>query len=114
MGDFEPVGKPAGKAFPPNEPEKPALAAEQSVQDGPHTAMDTSDPEKFDPQPRYSVTDIGSGGSPVYDSTHRTLKPRHIQLIGIGGTIGTALYVQIGQGLLHGGPGSLFLAFTFW
>lgn len=31
-----------------------------------------------------------------YDSTHRKLKPRHIQLIGIGGTIGTALFVQIG------------------
>jgi amino acid permease len=49
-----------------------------------------------------------------YDETHRRLKPRHIQLIGIGGTIGTALYVQIGQGLLRGGPASLFLAFTIW
>ncbi|PNS14568.1 Proline-specific permease [Sphaceloma murrayae] len=48
------------------------------------------------------------------DSTHRMLKPRHIQLIGIGGTIGTALFVQIGRGLLNGGPGSLFLAFTIW
>lgn len=48
------------------------------------------------------------------DQTHRKLKPRHIQLIGIGGTIGTALYVQIGRGLLNGGPGSLFLAFTIW
>lgn len=34
--------------------------------------------------------------------------------IGIGGTIGTALYVQIGRGLLNGGPGSLFLAFSYW
>ncbi|KAF2255845.1 hypothetical protein BU26DRAFT_9593 [Trematosphaeria pertusa] len=50
----------------------------------------------------------------VYDSTHRKLKPRHIQLIGIGGTIGTALYVQIGRGLMNGGPGSLFMAFTIW
>ncbi|KAL5313756.1 hypothetical protein ACEPPN_018177 [Leptodophora sp. 'Broadleaf-Isolate-01'] len=49
-----------------------------------------------------------------YDQTHRQLRPRHIQLIGIGGTIGTALYVQIGRGLLNGGPGSLFLAFTIW
>ncbi|RMY51243.1 hypothetical protein D0863_14645 [Hortaea werneckii] len=52
--------------------------------------------------------------SGVQDTTHRKLKPRHIQLIGIGGTIGTALYVQIGRGLLNGGPGSLFLAFTIW
>ncbi|KAH8911330.1 putative carnitine transport protein [Coniochaeta sp. PMI_546] len=51
----------------------------------------------------------------VGDHTHRKLKSRHIQLIGsIGGTIGTALFVQIGKGILNGGPGSLFIAFTFW
>ncbi|KAF9014084.1 general amino acid permease AGP2 [Cyathus striatus] len=49
-----------------------------------------------------------------HDQTHRTLKNRHIQLIGIGGTIGTALFVQIGASLTKGGPGSLFLAFTIW
>ncbi|KAI1474412.1 amino acid permease/ SLC12A domain-containing protein [Daldinia eschscholtzii] len=48
------------------------------------------------------------------DGTHRRLKARHIQLIGIGGTIGTALYVQIGEALLQGGPGSLFIAFSLW
>ncbi|KAI8958250.1 amino acid permease/ SLC12A domain-containing protein [Daldinia sp. FL1419] len=48
------------------------------------------------------------------DGTHRKLKARHIQLIGIGGTIGTALYVQIGSALLDGGPGSLFIAFSLW
>lgn len=52
--------------------------------------------------------------SVVRDTTHRRLKPRHIQLIGIGGTIGTALYVSIGNGLLNGGPASLFMAFTIW
>lgn len=61
-----------------------------------------------------SFESTGSDSLPTIDQTHRKLKPRHIQLIGIGGTIGTALYVQIGQGLLHGGPGSLFLAFTLW
>ncbi|KAL8781648.1 MAG: hypothetical protein Q9213_005913 [Squamulea squamosa] len=51
---------------------------------------------------------------PGSDNTHRRLKSRHIQLIGIGGTIGTALFVQIGQALIQGGPGSLFIAFTIW
>ncbi|KAI9877576.1 MAG: hypothetical protein M1830_003533 [Pleopsidium flavum] len=62
----------------------------------------------------YTPRDSGEDNSlkPVFDSTHRKLKPRHIQLIGIGGTIGTALYVQIGHGLINGGPASLFLAFT--
>ncbi|KAK0388923.1 hypothetical protein NLU13_2500 [Sarocladium strictum] len=70
------------------------------------------------------VSKVPSGGVAVgvhhdldagkQDHTHRQLKSRHIQLIGIGGTIGTALYVQIGQGLLNGGPASLFIAFTVW
>ncbi|BCS00754.1 putative general amino acid permease (Agp2) [Aspergillus luchuensis] len=50
----------------------------------------------------------------AYDHTHRKLKPRHIQLIGIGGTVGTVLYVQIGKALIEGGPASLFLAFIIW
>lgn len=79
-----------------------------------HLAFGVPDAEKEEARPRYSYSDGGGGSSPVYDSTHRKLKPRHIQLIGIGGTIGTALFVQIGQGLLNGGPGSLFLAFTIW
>ncbi|KAH0490809.1 hypothetical protein TgHK011_002261 [Trichoderma gracile] len=55
-----------------------------------------------------------SSGDSKRNTTHRQLKARHIQLIGIGGTIGTVLYVQIGKGLLNGGPGSLFIAFSFW
>ncbi|KAF5389926.1 hypothetical protein D9757_003646 [Collybiopsis confluens] len=38
----------------------------------------------------------------TYDHTHRKLKNRHIQLMAIGGTIGTALFVQIGQALSEG------------
>ncbi|KAL1677408.1 amino acid permease/ SLC12A domain-containing protein [Schizophyllum commune] len=48
------------------------------------------------------------------DETHRRLKNRHIQLIGIGGTLGTAIVVQIGSALTKGGPASLFIAFTLW
>lgn len=50
----------------------------------------------------------------VGDHTERRLKSRHIQLIGIGGTIGTALFVSIGRGLMNGGPASLFIAFSIW
>lgn len=46
------------------------------------------------------------------DSLQRHLDNRQIQLIAIGGAVGTALFVSIGTGLYHGGPGSLFLAFT--
>ncbi|KAF3935837.1 hypothetical protein ABW19_dt0209770 [Dactylella cylindrospora] len=56
----------------------------------------------------------GSSDTFPHDNTHRRLKERHVQLIGIGGTIGTALFVAIGRGLAFGGPASLFLGFTLW
>ncbi|OQE27453.1 hypothetical protein PENSTE_c004G07243 [Penicillium steckii] len=46
------------------------------------------------------------------DNLQRHLDNRQIQLIAIGGAVGTALFVSIGTGLYNGGPGSLFLAFT--
>lgn len=45
---------------------------------------------------------------------HRRLHNRQIQLIAIGGSIGTALFVSIGSGLASGGPLSLFLAYTLY
>ncbi|KAI0145076.1 amino acid transporter [Xylariaceae sp. FL1272] len=67
-----------------------------------------SPPHEYEPERADSI----ELGKP--DGTHRKLKPRHIQLIGIGGTIGTMLYVSIGQPLTQGGPASLFIAFTLW
>lgn len=63
-------------------------------------STDSSDSEPF-----YSLKKV---------EVHRGLLPRHIQLIGIGGTIGTALFVQIASVLNKGGPGSLFVAFSAW
>lgn len=48
------------------------------------------------------------------DQLHRSLSNRQIQLIAIGGSIGTALFVSIAWGLVEGGPGSLFLGFTLY
>lgn len=46
------------------------------------------------------------------DDLQRHLANRQIQLIAIGGSIGTALFVTINSGLYYGGPGSLFIAYT--
>lgn len=46
------------------------------------------------------------------DELHRKLGNRQIQLIALGGSIGTALFVSIGGGLNKGGPAGLFLAYT--
>ncbi|KAI2780147.1 amino acid permease/ SLC12A domain-containing protein [Daldinia loculata] len=44
----------------------------------------------------------------------RHLGNRQIQLIAIGGSIGTALFVSIGGGLAKGGPGSLLIGYTVY
>lgn len=43
--------------------------------------------------------------------TKRNIKSRHAQMIAIGGTIGTGLFVGSGQALAIGGPGFLLLAY---
>ena len=48
------------------------------------------------------------------DNLHRKLGNRQIQLLAIGGAVGTALFVSIGNGLAAGGPGSLFVAYFLW
>lgn len=48
------------------------------------------------------------------DNLQRRLNNRQIQLIAIGGSIGTALFVSIGGGLHSGGPGSLFIAYFIY
>lgn len=48
------------------------------------------------------------------DSLQRHLGNRQIQLIAIGGSVGTALFVTIGGGLMDGGPASLLIAYTLY
>ncbi|KAG7903333.1 hypothetical protein KL935_000865 [Ogataea polymorpha] len=44
--------------------------------------------------------------------TVRRLRRRHIDLISIGGSVGTAMFVTIGASLSTGGPGNLLVAFV--
>lgn len=48
------------------------------------------------------------------DDLQRHLGNRQIQLLAIGGAVGTALFISIGNGLAAGGPGSLFIAYFLW
>lgn len=60
-------------------------------------------------------SDVGSGEiTGNADGLQRRLANRQIQLLAIGGSIGTALFVSIGNGLYAGGPGSLFLAYLLY
>ncbi|KAI6801886.1 putative amino acid permease [Hortaea werneckii] len=55
--------------------------------------------------------DVAVGENENADGLHRRLKNRQIQLLAIGGSIGTALFVSIGTGLQHAGPANLLIAF---
>lgn len=76
-------------------------------------------------KPKHGTSDIEASpvrhsGDPVgevtgnSDGLQRHLGNRQIQLLAIGGSIGTALFVSIGQGLYNGGPGSLFIAYLIY
>lgn len=45
---------------------------------------------------------------------HRHLSNRQVQLICIGGAIGTSLFIRIGNGLAFGGPASLLIAYIMY
>lgn len=49
-----------------------------------------------------------------YGHTQRGLSPRHVQLMAIGGSIGTGLFVGIGGVLSKAGPLSMVLGYLMW
>lgn len=48
-----------------------------------------------------------------FEKTHRGLKSRHAQMIALGGTIGTGLFVGSGQTLARGGPAFILGCYAF-
>jgi len=81
---------------------------------GAHTTTYRTD--DGDDVPEYASGD-GDGDGHVksnVDGLQRHLTNRQIQMIAIGGSIGTALFVSIGYGLIEGGPGNLLLGFTIY
>jgi amino acid transporter len=68
-------------------------------------------------EPDISKVETCSNGDQVqfqlleHAGTKRNIKSRHAQMIAIGGTIGTGLFVGAGQALSVGGPAFLLLAY---
>lgn len=63
---------------------------------------------------RVSATDISTDEiivDPVFGQTKRGLSGRHVQLMALGGSIGTGLFVGIGGVLRTSGPLSLVLGY---
>lgn len=76
--------------------------------------------EKYEDTPRRidsrldDFNDEGITTAVTYHGVKRRLSSRQVQLIAIGGTIGTAVFVSIGGTLRNAGAGSLLLAFIVY
>ena len=86
------------------------LSHEQSTMKTPYEV----DHEKG--EPIYQTTSgpiAGDVFDESYGTTQRGLKSRHAQMIALGGTIGTGLFVGSGQTLARGGPAFILGTFIF-
>ncbi|KAE8367046.1 amino acid permease/ SLC12A domain-containing protein [Aspergillus caelatus] len=69
---------------------------------------------KMKEDPQLVDANVQDGQIDSTEGLQRRLENRHIQLIAIGGSIGTALFVTIGNGLAAGGPASLLIAYVLY
>ncbi|KAK6810962.1 hypothetical protein RU639_013240 [Aspergillus parasiticus] len=69
---------------------------------------------KMKEDPQLAETNVQDGQIDSAEGLQRRLENRHVQLIAIGGSIGTALFVTIGNGLAAGGPASLLIAYVLY
>lgn len=69
-------------------------------------------PEQSDTAPGVLID--SSAVEAKYGQTQRGLSPRHVQLMAIGGSIGTGLFVGIGGVLNKAGPLSVVLGYLIW
>ena len=80
----------------------------------PHTESGSLSPELASDQGDLYERRLSTAEKATYGQTQRGLTPRHVQLMAIGGSIGTGLFVGIGNSLSRAGPLSLLLGYLFW
>ena len=78
--------------------------------------------DEFPSPPMSEFKDVGHGDSGleaatgdrsvVADKLARKLSARQVQMIAIGGTIGTGLFLGTGKSLATGGPASMLIAYA--
>ncbi|ODV92133.1 hypothetical protein CANCADRAFT_725 [Tortispora caseinolytica NRRL Y-17796] len=84
---------------------------------------DTFKPYEFTPEEKAEIEAVSRKSGRTFDEEavkvrlaksplNRSLKGRHLQMIAIGGSIGTGLFVGSGKALSNGGPASLLIAFA--
>ncbi|OJJ45921.1 hypothetical protein ASPZODRAFT_133789 [Penicilliopsis zonata CBS 506.65] len=76
----------------------------------PTRLISQQDAENTSRKPEESVREHANMTKPN-PQTHRGIKSRHSQMMAIGGTIGTGLFVGVGEALAVGGPLSVLLGY---
>jgi AAT family amino acid transporter len=74
--------------------------------------MATTDPEKVPHDHATSPEPLDHAHVVNEDRLRRSLSARQVQMIAIGGTIGTGLFLGTGKALATGGPASLLICYT--
>lgn len=74
--------------------------------------MVSIDPEKQSAAQDYVVSDGPVNPLVNAEKLARRLSGRQVQMIAIGGTIGTGLFLGTGQSLANGGPASMLIAYA--
>jgi AAT family amino acid transporter len=62
--------------------------------------------------PQHAIDDDGNPRVVVADKLARKLSARQVQMIAIGGTIGTGLFLGTGKSLVTGGPASMLISYA--
>lgn len=78
----------------------------------PYTDADDGNSPHHHPSPGERYYDLRTANAKTASTLlARELKNRHLQMIAIGGSIGTGLFVASGKALSQGGPASVLLAY---
>lgn len=80
----------------------------------PFSCLQSDHEKNYDSKQQGNVTLQSQGLETGHDgSVHRNLKSRHLQMIALGGCIGTGLFLGSGSALATGGPLGLVLGCKF-